>query len=231
MDTKKGPISYKSLTECVMEHLRKEMESGNLKPGERIREKDLRELLGVSRTPIREALLHLEKEGFVEILPRKSIRVKKLSLKEIEDIYNVIGILEAEAAQIACEKLKNEDIRKMEDLYKKMEEALKRDDFVSYMETNNELHNIHIGLSGNEVLSEIISKLKKRLYDFPRILLKIPEWEEKCMKEHKKLIKFFKIKDKDAIRSLIVEKHWNFQDNYPFILKYYDLINSEAKEK
>ncbi len=227
MDKKISPIQYKSLSECVMDYLREEMEKGNLKPGARINEKQLCELLGISRTPIREALLQLEKEGFVEILPRKSIRIKKLTLKEIEDIYNAIGILESEAAEIACEKITKEDIKKMEELYQKMEKALRRNNFISYMEYNRELHNIHIKLSGNNILYEIITKLRSRLYDFPRIILTIPEWEEKCMKEHRELIELFKRKDKEGVRKLIKERHWNFQDNYPFIVKYYNLVNSE----
>lgn len=230
MNFKNCPIQYKSLTECVMEYLREEMEKGNLKPGSRINEKELCEFLGVSRTPIREALLQLEKEGFVEILPRKSIRIKKLTLKEIEDIYNTIGILEAEAAEKACEKITEEDIERMEELYQKMEKALRKNNFLAYMEFNRELHNIHIKLCGNDVLQEIISKLRSRLYDFPRIILTIPEWEEKCMKEHKELIELFRKKDSKAIRTLIRDKHWNFKDNYQFILKYYDLVNSEGKK-
>lgn len=228
MELTNSPIKYKSLTEYVMEYLKQEMEKGNLKPGSRINEKNLCKVLGVSRTPIREALLQLDKEGFVEILPRRSIRIKKLTLKEIEDIYNTIGILEAEAAQKACEKISEEDIERMEKLYQKMEKALIKNNFLSYMEFNRELHNIHIKLCGNDVLQEIISKLRSRLYDFPRIILTIPEWEEKCMKEHKELIELFKKKDKKAIKTLIRDKHWNFQDNYKFIVKYYDLINSKS---
>ncbi len=223
-------IQYKSLTECVMEYLRQEMEKGNLKPGSRINEKELCKFLGVSRTPIREALLQLEREGFVEILPRKSIRIKKLTLKEIEDLYNTIGVLEADAAEKACEIISKEDIERMEELFQKMEKALRKNNFITYMEYNRELHNIHLKLCGNNVLQEIVSRLRSRLYDFPRIILTIPEWEEKCMKEHKKLIELFKKKDKKAIRALIRGKHWNFQDNYQFILKYYDLINSNSNK-
>lgn len=231
MDRKRSPIQYKSLSECVMDYLREEMEKGNLMPGARINEKQLCQLLGVSRTPIREAIIQLQKEGFVEILPRKSIRIKKLTLKEIEDIYNVIGILESEAAEIACEKITQEDIKKMEEMYQKMEKALKKNNFKSYMEHNRELHNIHIELSGNKILQEIITKLRSRLYDFPRMMLALPEWEEKCMKEHKELIELFKRKDKKAIRKLIRDKHWGFRDNYKFILKYYDLVNSKNNDK
>jgi len=226
----KSIIFYRSLKDCVMDYLRKEMESGHLKPGERINEKDICQTLGVSRTPIREALIQLEKEGFIEISPHRSIRVKKLSLKEIGDIYNVIGTLEAEAAEIACDRLSAEDIARMEDFYRQMAAALELDDFKKYIDINIELHNIHLRLGGNAILMEIVNQLKKRLYDFPRIMLKIPEWEEKCMREHRQLIDFFKEKNKAAIKDLIKNKHWGFVDNYKFILIYYDLLNSEGQK-
>jgi|YelNatPaOPRAMG01_1025707.scaffolds.fasta_scaffold89749_2 DNA-binding GntR family transcriptional regulator len=223
-------LPYRSLKDCVMEYLRQEMESGNLKPGERINEKEICQKLGISRTPIREALIQLEREGFVEISPRKSIRVKKLSLKEIEDIYNVVGTLEAEAAEQACDSLSPEDILKMEEGYEQMAQALANDDFRKYIDINLELHNVHLRLCGNTVLQQIVNQLKKRLYDFPRILLKIPEWEEKCMQEHQQLIQFFKEKNKPAIKDLIKNKHWGFEDNRKFILVYYDLLNSEIAQ-
>lgn len=223
-------IPYRSLKDCVMDYLRQEMESGNLKPGERINEKEICQKLGISRTPIREALIQLEREGFIEISPRKSIRVKKLTLKEIEDIYNVVGTLEAEAAEIACDRLTPEDLERMEERFKEMAQALAEDDFKKYMEINLDLHNVHLRLCGNAVLQEMVNQLKKRLYDFPRIMLTLPEWEEKCMAEHRLLIRYFKEKNKPAIKDLIKNKHWGFEDNKKFILVYYDLLNSSESK-
>lgn len=223
-------FQYRSLKDCVMDYLRQEMESGNLKPGDRINEKEICQKLGVSRTPIREALIQLEREGFIEISPRKSIRVKKLTLKEIEDIYQIIGALESEAAEIACDRLRPEDIARMEEDYNQMVQALTQDDFKRYMDINLKLHNTHLRVCGNEVLVNIVNQLKKRLYDFPRIMLKIPEWEEKCIEEHRQLIQFFKEKNKNGIKELIKNRHWGFEDNLRFILVYYNLMNSEIKE-
>lgn len=223
-------FQYRSLKDCVMDYLRQEMESGNLKPGDRINEKEICQKLGVSRTPIREALIQLEREGFVEISPRKSIRVKKLTLEEIEDIYQIIGALESEAAEIACDRLTPEDIAKMEEDYNQMVQALAQDDFKKYMDINLKLHNTHLRVCGNDTLVNIVNQLKKRLYDFPRIMLTIPQWEEKCINEHRQLIQFFKEKNKKAIKDLIKNKHWGFEDNRPFILVYYNLMDSETKE-
>ncbi len=222
-------FTYRSLKDCVMDYLRQEMESGHLKPGERLNEKEICLKLGISRTPIREALIQLAKEGFIEISPRKSIRVKKLTLEEIRDIYHVIGTLEAEAAEVACDLLSTEEIKAMEQKFHQMGEALRREDNKTYMDINIELHNTHLRLCGNTVLMEIVNQLKKRLYDFPRIMMNIPEWEDKCMQEHWQLIQYFKEKNKAAIKDLIKNKHWGFEDNRKFILVYYDLLNSEMK--
>jgi DNA-binding GntR family transcriptional regulator len=217
-------IVSETLSEQVRKHLKKQLEKGVLRPGDKIDEKNIAKNLKISRTPIREALIQLEREGFIEIFPRRCIRVKKLSLNEIKDIYAAIGSLEGEAAAIAIDKFTEEDISKMEELYYGMEKALVKDNFIKYMELNLQSHSLFIKKCENEIFSNIIGHLKKRLYDFPRIIVTIPEWEKMLMKDHYNLIQLFKKKDKDAIRKLIKEKHWNFERNYPFIIQKYGKI-------
>ncbi len=220
-------FSYKSIADCVVDFLKNQMELGYLKPGERIDEKELCKVLKVSRTPIREALIRLEMDGFVEILPRRTILVKKISLEEIRDIYQVIGNLEVEAVGMAIERIEKENINRMEELYKKMVEALKDGDIDKWIDSNLELHSIHLHLSGNKILKDIVSKLKKRLYDFPRKIVNIPEWSREMMKDHFQLIEAFKKKEK-AIAKKIIKEHWNFKRSYPFIVQYYDLKNEKS---
>jgi len=217
-------IVNKTLSEQVREYLREQLESGRLKAGDKIDETSLAKSLGVSRTPIREAIIHLEKEGFIEILRRRCIKIKRLSLNEIKNIYTIIGALEAEAAEVAMDKFTEEDISKMEELYHKMEKALKKGDHIKYMEFNFQSHSLFIDKFGNEILRNIIDSLKKRLYDFPRIIVTIPEWEKMLMNDHYNLIQLFKKKDKASLRKLIKEKHWNFDRNYPFMIQKYSEI-------
>lgn len=224
-----SPLKYQSLKECVKEYLKREMEGGKLNPGEEIDEKALCQVLNISRTPIREALIELEKEGYVEIIPRKAIRVKKLSQKEIKDMFDVIGILESEAAEIAVGLLRDEDIVRMEEIYKKMYSAYRKNNMESYYDLNKQLHNIHISLCDNKVLLDIINQLKERLWEFPKVLLNIPEWEEMLLKDHANLIELFKKRDKRGVSKLIREKHWNFERNYSFLVKYYGM-KEESEE-
>jgi DNA-binding GntR family transcriptional regulator len=91
-----------SIREAAYKHLRGAILSGSLLPGERISEPALAETLGLSRTPIREALQTLAKEGLVEVIPHKGARVRQLSVKEIEEVYQVRAVLESEAARLAA---------------------------------------------------------------------------------------------------------------------------------
>jgi len=218
-------LGYRSLTECVMDYLKAQLNSGELIPGDEIDLKALSDTLEISRTPIREALIQLVKDGFVELFSRKQFRIRKLSLDEIKDIYQVIGTLEAEAASVACAKISNDEIKKLGELHKRMADFLKTDDFKNYLDLNAKSHSIITQHCENPILLEIITKLKERLYDFPRILLNIPAWEKKLMDDHYKMIRYLKEKNKRALIKLIKHEHWNFSKNYPFILKYYKIFN------
>ncbi len=122
-------IFRKKLSDQVRDYIRRQIEKGSLRPGDRIRERELCETLGLSRTPIREALIQLTTEGIVEALPRRLIRVKKHSMKELRDLSTIISTLEAEAAAAAVDSVSEDDIAVQEDLLQKMKKALEKDDY------------------------------------------------------------------------------------------------------
>lgn len=224
MGSENKKIGYRSIADCVVDYFKNKIRKGELRPGDKINEKELCRDLGISRTPIREALIQLEKEGFVEIFPRREIRVRKLSLEEVRDIYRVIGTLEAEAAEIVIDKLKDDDILKMEELYQKMVKAIEENDVGKYIDCNCEIHNIHVSLYENKILSDIISNLKMKL-EFPtRSIMNIPspEWTKELLKDHLDLIQFFKKREKTKARKLM-KQHWSFERYQPYINKYYEL--------
>ena len=88
-------LNTKSLREQVYEYLRDEIQNGNLLPGATINPNEISKQLGISKTPLRDAIIQLEIEGFVTILPRRGVTVKKLTLQEIKDSYEIVGALEA----------------------------------------------------------------------------------------------------------------------------------------
>jgi len=218
-------IGYKSLKECVYEYLSKELECGGLKPGEIIDEKQLCNKLNVSRTPIREALIQLETEGFVTILPRRRIYVRELNLKDIENIYQIVGALEAAAAERALDRMTDKHVAELERLYEKMEKALRRGDFSKHMDYNLQTHELFLKLNGNELLTKTVLLLKKRLYDFPEIIKEVPEWDNMLLAQHRKMIELCRKKQKKALSRLLSDTHWNFEKNRSHVVTYYSSNN------
>jgi DNA-binding GntR family transcriptional regulator len=221
-------LDYKSLKDLVYDYLRKNMEDGVFKPGDLIDEKNLSNKLKISRTPVREALILLQAEGFVTILPRRRMFVNELKLQDIEDIYQLLGALEGAAAAGAVEKMTDEDLKKLEDMTMKMRRALEEGDFETYGNYNWEIHDLFLKINGNRILRRIVTLHKKRIYSFPHILKKkeilqreIPQWDAQTMEYHEKMVELCKKKDKDGLRELIRDYHWSFEKRRPILLAYY----------
>ncbi len=223
-------LGYKSLTECVMDYLKNQLIGGELKPGDEINFKVLCETIGVSRTPIREALIQLMKDGFIEVASRKGFRIKKLTKKEIEDLYDTGGLLEAEIMKSACDKMTEDDIKKLEDICGKIEIALGENNSQAYFEKNNEFNSFLRSFCGNQVILEFSSKVKERLY-FSKKRLDFPDWERLLLSDHFKVIQYLKKRDKVALEHLLKNQHWSFSRHYPHILKFYRLSEGEGNAK
>ncbi|MFQ6070099.1 MAG: GntR family transcriptional regulator [Candidatus Aminicenantales bacterium] len=226
---KKGPLNLSSLKEQVYEYLRFELKRGNLKPGSFIKMDKTCEKLGVSKTPLREALLQLEAEGFVTILPRRGVVVNLLSLEEIKDIYQVIGALESTAFISSVPLLSSSDVERMKNLNQSMKKAIEAGNFDLYYEKNLNFHDTYITRAGNKMLKKIVETLKKRLYDFPRPEKYIKEWEEASIAEHYHLLSLLSEKKIQEAARFIREVHWSFEVQKKFIVKYYGLENEDEK--
>ena len=118
--------NYKPLRELVFDALREAILSGTLKPGDRLMEVQLAEEMGVSRTPVREAIRKLELEGLVVMVPRKGAYVSGLSLKDAADLFEIRQSLEGLAASLAAERITDEEIKMLEDSFKQLVEATKK---------------------------------------------------------------------------------------------------------
>ncbi|WP_022670844.1 GntR family transcriptional regulator [Hippea alviniae] len=214
-------INTKSLREQVYEHLKEKINAGEIRKGDLLDLGALSRELGISKTPLRDALLKLESDGFVEIMPRKGVKVKALNLKDIENLYQIIGALECAIISETANKLTENDIDKMAKLNEKMREALDDKNFDKYYELNLEFHNTYLLLSDNWEVLRIISISKQRLYDFPRRKEYLPEWEYNSLKEHAELVELFRKKDYQSAALFIKDVHWSFEVQKRFILKYY----------
>lgn len=192
MSVKIGKINldnYLPLRDVVFQALRESIIRGDLKPGERLMEIQLSEKLGVSRTPVREAIRKLELEGFVVMLARKGAHVAELSIKDIKDVLEVRGCLDSLATELAAKKIKDDELKQLKQTYNQ---------FVSYVEKNNvqgaikkdtEFHEIIYKASRNEKLIQIANNLREQVHRFRVIYIQDNSHSEDLIKEHGDILK------------------------------------------
>jgi DNA-binding GntR family transcriptional regulator len=214
-------INVKSLKEQVYDYLRQQFQQHRLQPGTVINMEATSKKLGISKTPLRDALIQLEMEGFVTISPRRGIYVNALSLNEIREFYQVIGALESSALQEAFPRLGAAGIKKMDGLNRQMQKAIDHDNFDIFYEKNLLFHDCFIVPGGNKTMIRVIGNLKKRLYDFPQKRQWIKEWEESSIHEHQEIIDFLAAADPSAAALFLRDVHWSFVVQEKFIRKYY----------
>ncbi len=220
MDSK--PIlNIKSLKEQVYEYLRERMRTGELLPGAVIDMEETSRTLGVSKTPLRDALLQLEMEDFVTILPRRKIVVNRLTIADVKSYYEIVGALESTALLAAFDRLRDEDFRLMEKMNEGMKKAIDADDFDLYYEKNLRFHGIFLDLCGNASLAKIVNRLKKRLYDFPRPKGFVKEWEEASIGEHRRLLDLLRHGKKEEAAAWVRDVHWSFKVQEKYVNEYY----------
>ena len=142
----------KILTEAILE--------GLLEGGQKLVEMEIQEMFGISRSPLREAIRDLEKKGLVTIVPRRGAFVRKVTVKDIEDIFPVRANLEGLAARLAYVNIRQADLDKMRDTLVKMLKAARAGDTKSYWRHHSTFHEIFISASGNDVLIDTLRRLR-----------------------------------------------------------------------
>jgi DNA-binding GntR family transcriptional regulator len=217
----KNILNLASLKDQVYEYLRYQMKMGELKPGSVIDMNATSEKLGVSKTPLRDALIRLEMEGFVSILPRRGVVVNVLTVQDIKEFYQILGALESTAIIEAAPKMDNKVIGKMKRLNEAMVKAIAKDNFGLYYERNVKFHDIYLDLAGNAALKELAHVLKKRLYDFPRREGYVKQWEQLSIDEHKEFLDLLEKQEFEKAAEFIRDTHWSFEVQEKFIREYY----------
>jgi DNA-binding GntR family transcriptional regulator len=222
-------LNVKSLKEQVYEYLREQMRLGGILPGSAIDMAETSKKLGVSKTPLRDALLQLEMEDFVTILPRRKVVVKALTEQDIRNSYEIIGSLESMALLKAFERLSAAAIDRMAALNDGMARAIAGNDFDAYYSQNLAFHNTFLALCGNASLVKIVNTLKKRLYDFPRSKGFVKEWEEASIVEHRTLIDLLRAGRSLDAANHIRDVHWSFKVQERFVRLYYPAITRPSR--
>lgn len=188
----------KTIKEQVYEVLKREILDGSYKPGERIQELQVAKRLNVSRSPVREAIKELIGEGLLEYVPNKSITVKKLSITEINEIFDFRNITE----RYAIEKTVINLDREIEERLGRMKSDLMRlhhdKDIHLYCRVDSEFHSFLIESSGNRLLYKVVSNVMALIEQFRIISLRSPQRFEDSVGEHVSIIDFILNKDAEA---------------------------------
>lgn len=192
-------VDYKPLRELVFEALRDAIINGQLHPGERLMEVQVAEALGVSRTPVREAIRMLESEGYVLIMPRKGAYVSDFSVKDIASVFEIRRALEGLAAELAAERATDEDRERLERLLVELAECVETGDVERYVELDTEFHDTVYKASRNDRLAPIISSLREQIQRFRTRTLSTPGRMREALEEHRGLVEA--LGDRDAERA------------------------------
>ena len=201
---------YLPLRDVVFNTLRRAILRGELKPGERLMEIQLANKLGVSRTPIREAIRKLELEGLVLMIPRKGAEVAEITEKNLRDVLEVRGALEELAVQLACERMDKEKLKELHAAADHFREILDSDDITAIGEADEAFHDVIFAATDNTRLVQLLNNLREQMYRYRIEYLKKKECHPQLLEEHAAIMKAIEEHDKEKA-TRITGQHINNQ--------------------
>ncbi|MBQ5445750.1 MAG: GntR family transcriptional regulator [Lachnospiraceae bacterium] len=192
--------AYLPLRDLVFITLREAILQGKLEPGERLMEIALANQLGVSRTPIREAIRKLEIEGLVINAPRRGAVVAEITLKDLRDVLEVRRNLENLAVKLACEKANEQDIRELKELHRSFISTLKNEDLTEVAQADVKFHDKIYEITDNKRLIQILSNLREQMYRYRFEYIKDEIHRRVLVDEHAMIIEGIENKDVDKAK-------------------------------
>lgn len=196
---------YLPLRDVVFNTLRQAILKGELVPGERLMEKQLAERMGVSRTPIREAIRKLELEGLVIMVPRKGAEVAKITEKDIRDVLEVRATLEALAVRLACEKMDSAGQERLIKLRDEFAKAAMNHDVAKVIQKDVEFHDEIFNATNNDKLIHIVNNLREQIYRFRVKYISRMQDYSMLVSEHEAIVSSILSKDKEKAEIIAVE--------------------------
>lgn len=213
----RAELQTDSLSDQVYKLLRRQIASGKLRPGGRILEQDLARALRISRTPVREALLRLEAERLVICNSRRSYNVRTLTVADVKNTYEIVGILEAAAVAQAAPRMTPEDLGHLEEFNQRMEHAANKGNLPAFGRWNRRFHDVFLGKVENRALVEVCGMIRGQLYTFPVRRSSLARWLRKSVEEHKKIIRLAAAQDARGLADYFRNVHWSAERNLKFI--------------
>lgn len=197
-----GMDEFLPLRDVVFNTLRQAILTGELKPGERLMEIHLANRLGVSRTPIREAIRKLELEGLVTMIPRRGAEVAQITEKSMKDVLEVRRTLDALSAELACERISSEEEEALKKACQDFEEAVKTKDAKIIAKADVAVHDIIAAATGNQRLIQLINNLAEQMYRYRFEYIKDASQHERIIQEHRIIYESIVKKDKEAASNM-----------------------------
>ena len=194
---------YLPLRDVVFNTLRRAILRGELKPGERLMEIALANRLGVSRTPVREAIRMLEQEGLVIMIPRKGAQVAQITMKDLNDVLEVRLGLEELAMQFACKRITQVEIGEMKQALEEIERLQEAEDVTALAEADVAVHDIIYKATDNKRLNQIINNVREQMYRYRVEYLKDSRTRGTLLKEHREIYEAVAGRDEERAKACI----------------------------
>ncbi|MFV0528371.1 MAG: GntR family transcriptional regulator [Lachnospiraceae bacterium] len=207
---------YLPLRDVVFKAIRQAILRGELKPGERLMEIALAEKLGVSRTPIREAMRKLEREGLVVMIPRRGAQVANITEKDLNDVLEVRMALENMAIEKACRLITEEQTQALYEAMQTFEETMKEGDLTKLAQADVDFHEIIYEASDNKRLIQLLNELREQIYRYRIEYLKDEETRNTLAKEHIVIYEAIRVRD---VKKAQLSGHTHVENQRQAIMK------------
>ena len=194
---------HESLHEFATRHLREMIVKNELAPGARLHEQTLSETLGISRTPVREAIRALAAEGLVEVLANKGAVVREMTVNEVLDTFQVIGALDSLVGELVVANMTPRDLADLEDMHERMRSRFEANDLFGYFKANQEIHGRLVAMSGNATLQRQLQALNAQVQPYRYSVNIDRESWERSVCDHEAIMEALRDRDPNALAKLL----------------------------
>ena len=205
--------AFLPLRDVVFQTLRQAILREDLAPGERLMEIPLANKLGVSRTPLREAIRMLEQEGLVVMIPRRGAQVAGISEKSLRDVLEVRKSLEKLAVELACERRTEEDMKERNRAEEAVSAAVHEGDALRIAETDEQFHDVIYNSTGNTKLVQLLNNLREQMYRYRLEHIKDEKSRLSLLEEHQRMMAALRSRDVELAKKAAGEHIVNQENN------------------
>jgi DNA-binding GntR family transcriptional regulator len=195
----------KPLGQHVFENLKQAIIKGQVAPGDRLVESRIAEAMDISRTPVREAIHKLEREGLLKRLPRGGFTVVSLTREDIEETFGIRCVLESYAARLAAINHREEELKPLEEKIREFQKCLDKGRMDDLPRINTSFHNLLYGLCRSPKLIKMISDLRDQIYRFRRIILNVESMAKVSNQDHRLMLEAMRNRDLAKVETLVQE--------------------------